>query len=79
LAFPKLETACTVFVFGTSPVAYRYRMANNAVECEGVHRETLTTVRPGDRRQIGSATVIVRAAGGAESVSQQPSPPPLAR
>lgn len=81
VSFGSDSKACTVFVFGTAPVAYRYRMANNAVECEDVHRETWTTVQPGDRRQIGNATVIVRAAGGAESVGQQPSSPlePVAR
>jgi len=54
------DRSCTVYARGARPVAYQYRFEDGMVVCLDYATETSSVVEPGDEKQVGSATVIVR-------------------
>lgn len=58
---------CTVFVAGAPPMALRYRLVGNQIQCEDVLSGTVSTIFPGDQKTLGKATLRICAANAKHS------------
>jgi len=62
------ERQAAVLVQGAAPIAFRYRLHGDSIVCDDVVHGQSFIVQPGDRRQIGSATIAVCSPASARAI-----------